>query len=356
MDVQTHLPERNLDVVRAIAVLCVVGDHALRVSLPGPQSETGLLGTLGTFGVLLFFVHTALVLMRSLERQGERRDWMRAFYFRRAFRVYPLAIVAVLLVVAIGDPQAGHALPRGEAGPFTSPDAATIASNLALVQNLTAKRSILGPLWTLPIELQMYLLLPLCFLAARRTWRAMLVLFAAFGAAYLMVAHPIIPGTGRLTVFAYGPCFLAGVVAYHLLRRGAEPKRSVVILAPVLIAAAAYLYFALRQPHRSLTWLTPMAVGIALPHIREAAASPLTRLAHIICRYSYGIYLLHVPVLWFAATKLESYPVLFRNAVAIAGIAGLPWIAYHLVEKPGINLGKRLVRGPASDAAFAPAP
>ena len=60
---------------------------------------------LGRFGVLLFFVHTALVLMSSIERQGTHRaGWVRAFYVRRALRIYPLAVVTILLVAACAVP------------------------------------------------------------------------------------------------------------------------------------------------------------------------------------------------------------------------------------------------------------
>jgi peptidoglycan/LPS O-acetylase OafA/YrhL len=347
-----RLPERALDVVRATAVVSVVVCHALTTVMPefGPHS---IGATLGILGVLLFFVHTALVLMASIERQGERHDWIAAFYTRRAFRIYPLAIAAVALVVATGDPAAGRLVPRGTVRSFLAFDWPTVASNLALIQNLTGTRSILGTLWTLPIELQMYMLLPACYLAARSGAKAMAAMFVAFGAAYLLVAHPVIPAMQRLTVFAYGPCFLAGVVAYYLLRRGARPMLPSWTLGPILIVSGVYLHAALAQPHRPLTWLSPMMVGVAIPFVAEPAVSRLTRLAHTICTYSYGVYLLHVPVFWFAAVKMESYPTVARVLVAVAGLTVLPWAAYHLIEKPGIDAGRALVNRPSHLRAIA---
>ena len=60
---------RNLDVLRAVAVLCVFADHCVEIGQPELPSAR----LLGRFGVLIFFVHTALVLLLSLQRHGGSR-------------------------------------------------------------------------------------------------------------------------------------------------------------------------------------------------------------------------------------------------------------------------------------------
>src|SRR5688500_16522490 len=96
----------NLDALRAFAVLLVLADHVLETfaALDGGNFHP-FDRSLGRLGVLLFFVHTCFVLMGSLERGGGA-GWAfaREFYVRRAFRIYPLAIVCVLAVVAAGVP------------------------------------------------------------------------------------------------------------------------------------------------------------------------------------------------------------------------------------------------------------
>jgi peptidoglycan/LPS O-acetylase OafA/YrhL len=74
----------NLDFLRSVAVLLVLADHLTR------HYHLDRFSSLGLFGVLLFFVHTSLVLMYSMQRShltgiGLFKD----FYIRRFFRIYP---------------------------------------------------------------------------------------------------------------------------------------------------------------------------------------------------------------------------------------------------------------------------
>ena len=74
----------NLDLLRTVAVLLVfVGHLMLTAGVRG-------LGDVGRFGVLIFFVHTSLVLMLSMERLGLTGGRLYfAFLIRRFFRIYP---------------------------------------------------------------------------------------------------------------------------------------------------------------------------------------------------------------------------------------------------------------------------
>jgi peptidoglycan/LPS O-acetylase OafA/YrhL len=83
----------NLDFLRSLAVLLVLGSQiSLAFGLPWEGTATAAAGHLG---VLLFFIHTSLVLMMSLARLKKSQGGLAArFYIRRAFRIYPLAIVA----------------------------------------------------------------------------------------------------------------------------------------------------------------------------------------------------------------------------------------------------------------------
>ncbi len=339
----TKLPERNLDVLRAVAVLCVLTDHVVIAATP-PGNLTW--GWVGRAGVLIFFVHTALVLMGSLERgDGSRPGWIPRFYIRRAWRIYPLAIVAVLLALALRVPI--HSVHIGFPAPYDRPDNGTILSNLLLVQNLAIKPDILGVLWTLPIEVQMYLALPFCFLIARRGVRSLSLLVLAGAAAALATKAQLpIPGLWRLNTLIYVPCFLGGVLAYALLRR-TRPARLSPSLTLLAVVALMGAYFLLRGNY---TWLAPqwafcLALGVIIANGREMAASALSSAAHVIARYSYGIYLLHQIALWIALVAFAGAPLMARWAIFAFLVIVLPWSAFHLIEQPGIAIAQRIVHG-----------
>jgi peptidoglycan/LPS O-acetylase OafA/YrhL len=351
---RTTLPERNLDVTRAVAVSCVLTNH-IGLLIHPTGALLRLFTQMGEAGVMIFFVHTALVLMASLERQGTERHWVRTFYLRRAFRIYPLAIVTVLLVVIAAVPRVVPVI--GVHALATPHPPMQIAANLALVQNLLGIDDVLGPLWTLPVEVDMYLLLPLCYLVARRGTRDMLLLFAALVAAHVVVASQLVPGTWRLNVLYFAPSFFGGVLAYHLLRtraRAVAPAWTLVLALVATIALrplmpAGFLPDAVR-------WLPCILLGLTLPFIAELAPSALTRAGHTVATYSYGIYLLHMPVFWFAFDVCRALPLALQIVIAIIGVVLAPWAAYHLVEEPCIRLGRSLAHRPLTLAATQPAP
>ena len=139
----------NLDLLRTVAVLLVfVGHLMLTAGVRG-------LGDVGRFGVLLFFVHTSLVLMLSMERLGLTGGKLYfAFLIRRFFRIYPLSVLAVLSALAFHFPSAPWVSGYIETGWKEN------LSNIFLIQNVTHSGSVLAVLWSLPFEIQMYAILP----------------------------------------------------------------------------------------------------------------------------------------------------------------------------------------------------
>ncbi|WP_158206807.1 acyltransferase family protein [Pseudoduganella flava] len=318
----------NLDFLRAVAVLCVFGSHVYAVLTRRPTELTHHIGQLG---VIMFFVHTSLVLMGSLQR-SRRWGWalVAEFFVHRAFRIYPLAVVCVLIAALLPDAQ------------WT---ARQLAANLTLTQNLLYEESMVGGLWTLPIEVQMYVALPFLFIAFRtRAWYWLLGVWLLA----LVVGTVQSYVSGRLVVLSYAPCFLPGLIAWKLGRRATLPGW----LWPLGMLLAALPWLASAGNQMEPRWLTCLLLGLAIPWFREMPWRWLNAASHTLAQYSYGIYLTHYAALMVAFRQMGDVPFA-GQVLAFAAMATLwPYLAFHLVERPMMALGRR-VGGRVADAVAA---
>lgn len=343
---RTVLPERNLDVMRAMAVLAVLFGHIIQ----SIRHQYGP-GHMGRVGVLAFFVHTSLVLLASIERGGNESGWVRTFYFRRAARIYPLAWATIILCVwmalpytTITGPTLHDALPIEVAH-----SAKAIVANVLLVQNVLTLPDVVAPLWTLPLEMQMYLMLPLCFLLVQRGTRAVLGGLLVAIIAGCAVQWAPIPGIWRLSVFKFAPCFLAGVLAFRLLQTPRTSKAPAWVW-PVLLLGLGTIGATLDSNASLVAWPFCLVLALLIPRVHDVPANWLTRTAtstqkrprgaaHIISTYSYGIYLLHMPA-WSIAFMIPA-PAVVQWAAYIFLLGALPWVAYKLIESPIVEWAKR---------------
>jgi peptidoglycan/LPS O-acetylase OafA/YrhL len=272
----------NLDVLRTLAVAMVVVFHFLEFFQLTERGD--FVHQLGQWGVLLFFVHTSLVLMLSLERQSAARyqSPYLAFVVRRIFRIYPLSVAVVAAVCAFHWPVGDTVLGQFVAAPF---DWKAKASNVLLIQNLTHSQSVMATLWTLPYEMQMYLVLPLLFSVARYARSALPLLGIWLVAALLARALH-----SRTEDFlAYVPCFVSGVVGYKLLKQG---RGTWPFWGWLLVLFLTTLLF-LKRGTTTSAWACCLIVGAMVARFRELRVSWLRRTCQLVARYSYGIYLSH---------------------------------------------------------------
>mgnify|MGYP001103068596 CR=1 FL=1 len=318
----------NLDFLRAIAVLLVYFFHLFLTT--GPR----LPDFLAQFGVILFFVHTSLVLMFSLQRidlKGQRL--FATFYLRRLFRIYPLSILCVSLIILFQ-------LPRAPWWPWTPPDTSTILANLLLYTEFTYKPVVTSVLWSLPYEVAMYAVLPFCYLAGKAY--GMIGILALWGLSVVGgIVQPYI--SWRLGLAQFAPCFIAGVACYFMgygVRRRPLPFWG----WPLILLAAGGIqafgsYYEYEQVSR---WVLCLMIGLTAPFFAELNRPRLNKATELIARYSFGIYLTHLHAQWAALVLLKDQPAAVRYSVLVVLSIGLPVGLYHIVEAPMIRLGAHL--------------
>jgi peptidoglycan/LPS O-acetylase OafA/YrhL len=350
----------NLDLLRSFAVLSVVAQHVwhqcvnFQLCAYDPATNQRL-HNLSFTGVMFFFVHTCLVLMLSLDRApSQHRSGI--FLIRRAFRIYPLcwATILVALATSLTDQAGGNFHDLGWHG---------IAANLLLVQNVTRGfSSIVGPLWNLPWEVQMYLVLPAFFALLRRFQGLVAVLALWLTATLLAVAatQPALPRMFHGAIFP--PMFIGGKVAYRLLsrrkdrsNRHAFPAWTWPFLILGLFAIEGFLvgYHSTESPIGSFMNATIcLTLAIAIPAFGELSARSIVLPAQQIAKYSYGIYLLHVPALIFVLRFLPGLPLALKLFAFLALTTILSFVSFHTIEDPLIRLGKRLTESRPAARVF----
>ncbi len=332
----------NLDQLRAIAVITVVIDHLIPTMVHHgvhvPLAIRDLTERIGHAGVMAFFVHTSLVLMFSLERMvaQDPEGLVGRFYVRRAFRIYPLAIACVIAVLVFDLPDATWRAPN-------SVTTSEVIANLFLIQNLVTGQSVLVPMWSLPYEVEMYLVLPYLFFLTQRSRGALIiagVLLCSYVGAYVLRG---LEG-GHMNLAGYVPCFLAGVLCYTLRNKLPRILPGQAWPIYVLLMVSFYCYIQLGEPDLIywLGWLYALVLGLTIPLFKDSELKWLNKVCLWVATYSYGLYLLHVPCLYvvYDLWAPSSPIVALVSFLVLSGVAAVA--AYHFLEAPMVNLGRRL--------------
>ena len=282
----------NLDYLRAFAVLCVLFSHLISVFYRQPSLR---LDGVGRIGVLFFFVHTSLVLLQSLEKQGRRPGWVRRFYLRRAFRIYPLPIVCLLLCLILQIPGIPH-------GIFPPVDWKPLLIIYFLFR-ICSHRSIIRswPLVDFALRSADVCFTPRSFLSTCtgiETQRLInLTGLALFALALARVNYVWPKNLPELLSFL--PCFMCGVIAWQVQTLICPRLPAWTWPIALFSLSGLFVFWATPRQDMRLQWLLCLALGFLLPLFRQITHPLITYPARQIATYSYGIYLAHDPLLWW---------------------------------------------------------
>lgn len=358
---------QNIEGLRGLMALWVVAGHAATLAvLPlSPHGGIGRILANGSFAVDVFIIVSGFVIALLLARQHESYG---PFLVRRAFRLFPVYWVALLLSVLML-PLAIHfleALPwhhehndvRLEIFAKTQDHFWThLALHVPLLHGLVPETllpatgtAFIGQAWSLTLEWQFYLvapLLPLVVNAATRRTVWILVAVALSFAAATAVPQPSF-------LFAKLHLFAVGMISHQLTQDLAAKRctdgafvRNLTLLGLLFVTQKALLI-------PWLIWMTTLCSqvlsqprGYILTAVGKLLGHPVT------CwlgRISYPVYCLHMVVLYLCGHALVNLlgvrsHVAYATTLLLAGPAltlALAWLVHRTIEEPMIAIGKRL--------------
>jgi peptidoglycan/LPS O-acetylase OafA/YrhL len=356
----------ELDGLRFIAFLAVYCQHTVGFGVAGHHQHLpnwlgdllGAFGLAGNFGVDLFFVLSSYLITELLlcERLASGKLDVKAFYVRRVLRIWPLYFTFVFLAYGLA-----FVLPSEELTWRHVLAYLFFAGNW--VSFLMPVTTVAGPLWSISLEEQFYLIWP--WVVRRCSARRLalcavgLMLFAMGARLAMGVLRPnddwvTMNSFTRVDGIAVG-ALLAVALQGRVPRWSTATRLALMGSCVALLLRVAYS-FGLFDPPVGLTQLVlgwpiaAMACGGVLLSVL-GAGGPLGALLRSrpivnLGRISFGLYVYHELVLKFAAVLFPQFNSSIPQMLAY-GVFGLACTipvaaaSYRWIESPFLRLKRQ---------------
>ncbi|MGY4286200.1 peptidoglycan/LPS O-acetylase OafA/YrhL [Bradyrhizobium sp. LM2.7] len=349
ISVGNRVPE--LDGARGIAVLSVVIGHYVG------EVEHGLLGfEFGWMGVSLFFVLSGFLIGSIILERKDSSNFLSVFYVRRALRILPVYFVTLAATL-------GFFWLYGPASwadaPLPSISYFTFTQNFVMAWRGETGTLWLLPTWTLAVEEQFYLVVPLLIMFAPT--RALLPAIV-IGIGLCLLTRIFLYSTGadmpsRLLLFSNGHILLIGVLSAYIHQHIKVPEIILRLVPFVFIAAFDILLFTegVYFHHVFLALLAPLFASYILLAAQgwERLGFLRSGLLRVLGSISYCLYLVHQPVNGLLhglvlggrpdIATLPQILVTFTAVIVSISVATISWFA---LEQPLLRLGRRHVYRP----------
>ena len=303
----------GLDGIRGLAALFVVFHHCWLMSFPGFPADNGpaWAGFLlyGHLAVVVFIVLSGFSLGIGPARGGWRVDSLGKYAHRRAWRILPpyWAALAFSLIIALTlVPQPGEGMPTGK----------SVLVYGTLTQDVVGAPSPNGAFWSIAVEAQLYIALPIMLILLRRAGAIVLlaavtlpVLLIGIFAPSVAAAHLFIRFTPQfLVAFTVGMLAAATVNGKHRQRpwhwyglAAAVPGIALIAIMGSVWTVNHYFWVdLLLAPAVALLISAVAAAGRPRPFVALLDWRPVRSLGG----FSYSLYLVHAPIVIAVATLI----------------------------------------------------
>jgi peptidoglycan/LPS O-acetylase OafA/YrhL len=336
-----------LDIVRLIAFLSVFFHHISPRTL---NTKTDVLADAAGFGLPLFFVLSAYLITTLLLREKQRtgKIAIAKFYQRRMLRIWPLYFAAL---------AAGFLLSLLH-GYFHLDWRWYLAACFMLGNTNLQHGIIFGHLWSISVEEQFYLMWPglVRKLNIRNLVSAAVVL--------IVVANIVLIHYGHVHAISYYPVWFNSFVQFEMFAAGillaiatfnetrwlSSWAVRTIFAASVLVVLVATEYFCHIETHGyPSTGPLSLCLGYALVaffcalfiYALLGSRGWPKWLVHM-GKVSYGLYVVHAPVIVFIDHVGHIAPLWLREALALLLTSALALLSYRFFETPFLKMKQHL--------------
>lgn len=327
-----------LDGIRGIAILLVLWYHY--VTSASDNKWLRYCTELSITGVDLFFVLSGFLITGILRKNRGASNYFAVFYVRRAARILPLYLLLLTAFVVL--PKTNGWLFDGSI-PFWN--YLTFTQNIAMGAAGSSGAHFLGITWSLALEEQFYLLMPLLIYALNWRW----VVLACIAGSVLCIClrfgfpgfHAYVNLPFRLDALLYGSLIALVNEARPEMILGNSGKWCLAVVTGVAFCVAASLGLVrISSETRHTVIAFFYAAGILWAISSTRVQSILSNPALVwfgVC--AYGIYISHEAVSGYVH---GGEPVFGWRTLAAAAITlAVSGAAYRWIEQPINSLGKR---------------
>ncbi len=333
----------NFDAIRLAAAALVLVSHAWPLSTGNNAGEplfalTRGQATLGNFAVAAFFFVSGLLITQSWQQSRSLEHFAR----KRALRLFPALIIAVLLTVVVLGPLFTTLAPSAYAS-----DASTwsylwniLLRTVDTLPGMFASNpfpaAVNGSLWTLPYEVRCYAVIAVLGLAGLLGgWRVTAAVTGLAAVASLVLWElRALAGSWNGIVVALAQQaelfvpFGLGMLAW--LRRDSVSLGRLPLFGGLVILAAA-------TQTTLFSLLAAYAMLLIVPTLAYAAAA-WPRQITATGDYSYGLYLYAFPVQQTLVALLPGLGIAAQILLALPVTLALAALSWHFVERPALAL------------------
>ncbi|PCI59652.1 MAG: hypothetical protein COB35_10825 [Gammaproteobacteria bacterium] len=317
---------------------------------------------LGEFGVCLFFALSGCTLYLSNRKKISNLASFSPFIVKRFFRIWPAFAISLIIYILFievfklyytSDPSLWIA---GFLKPYTFTN---VLQYLSLTFNFTAPKYLfIGPYWSLPVEFQFYVLLPLTILLMKYTKQLTIIPLMFSVVMYMIYFYSPFVITDY-KVFSLAFIFFGGVIlgaALERFKKNIPLKTSGYLLIAIVILISSLRF--------TLEYVAITPLGVILNYntygfialfclfitLKTTTATRQTKFLVFLHEYgtiSYSIYLFHMLFIGIGVLLIihfeiygDNLKLIFLVSFTLLGSYLFSKMSYKFIEMPSIKAGR----------------